>query len=117
VTFGPNPVWRYGHADQIVEPDDCASTPQPYQPVFRRRGWRGRGLGADLPRDKPGQERVDSRKVATVLAAQYHPAFAVPDFALLSALCDHVQARGDDVDVDGNWVILSPTGKELARAS
>ena len=88
MTFGPNPVWRYGHADQIVEPDDCASTPQPYQPVFRRRGWRGRGLGADLPRDKPGQERVDSRKVATVLAAQYHPAFAVPDFALLSALCD-----------------------------
>jgi hypothetical protein len=34
-----------------------------------------------------------------------------------SALCDHVQARGDAVDVDDNWVILSPTGKEQARAS
>jgi hypothetical protein len=43
----------------------------------------------------------------------------VPDFAPLSALCDHVEARGDAVDIDdnGNWVILSPTGNELARAS
>ena len=60
---------------------------------------------------------MDSRKVATVLAAQYDPAFAVPDFALLSALCDHVEARGDAVAVAGNWVILSPTRIELARAS
>jgi hypothetical protein len=62
---------------------------------------------------------VDSRKVATVLAGQYDPAFAVPDFAPLSALCDHVEARGDAVAVDGNgnWVILSPTRIELARAS
>jgi hypothetical protein len=33
--------------------------------------------------------------------------------APLSALCDHVEARGDAVDIDdnGNWVILSPRGK------
>ena len=64
---------------------------------------------------------MDSRKVATVLAGQYDPAFAVPDFAPLSAPCDHVEARGDAVAVDGdgngNWVILSPTRIELARAS
>jgi hypothetical protein len=73
--------------------------------------------GPIYPATKPGQERVDARKVATVLAAQYDPAFAVTDFAPLSALCDHVEARGDAVDVNGNRVILSPTGKELARAS
>jgi len=61
-------------------------------------------------------ERVDSRRVATVFRAVL-PAFAEPDFAPLSALCDHVEARGDAVDVDDNWVIVSPTGKELARAS
>jgi hypothetical protein len=73
--------------------------------------------GPIYPATKPGQERVDSRKVATVLAAQYDHAFAVPDFAPLSALCDLVEARGDAVDGNGNWVIPSPTRIELARAS